>query len=312
MRKTSIILLSVFVAFLSMNFFVTPIAATDSVIKEMSAINSNSFPQYAINIFNEYVEIFPDKSEVIEGTINQLLSNDDYIAGYEFDSQSAIKTMRGTLETALSSFDEASFFDSNNRGTNYNGLFYSDYTVPVVKQMTNYYCGPAALIQSLIGNGLWPNIPSKKTLAMQQSTAPHFLPGFSSDYVESYLQSYGARPFMMANALNYYYSGVESFVAENVTIYTTEYPTIVKMSRMLTDGYCPLVSIPNLSELNYYAEYTITTGHWVTVSCIDDIHDTITLVDPHYNPTYGGTHTVSYEEFFSALGTTNGWVMYVE
>ncbi len=112
--------------------------------------------------------------------------------------------------------------------------------------------------------------------------------------------------------MNHYKTGIYDAVC--ITRYNVDY-IISDMGYSFEKGYCPIITLNDTSELSYYegASYS----HWVTISRIDDINKTITVVDPFNSDlfvntpsNYGGSHTVPYDEFLEAIGVGGDcWVI---
>ncbi len=119
----------------------------------------------------------------------------------------------------------------------------------------------------------------------------------------------GAYAWQVRNIMNHYKSSI--YDAIPITEYTIDY-IITDMQNSFIKGYCPIVSLET-SELDYYQGYSYS--HWVTVAQIDDVHHTITLVDPFNSAkcgglsSFGGSHTVTYDEFINAVGGYDCWLI---
>lgn len=103
--------------------------------------------------------------------------------------------------------------------------------------------------------------------------------------------------------MNHYRNDI--YDAVPITVYTIDY-IFNDMEHSFINGYCPIISLTDTSQLSYYNGKSY--HHWVTISQIDDIHHTITIVDSFNSnvcggsSSFGGTHTVTYDEFIDAIG----------
>ena len=117
--------------------------------------------------------------------------------------------------------------------------------------------------------------------------------------------------YQVADTVNYYandeyYIYYATSLTENIMLQCIKYS--------LQNGYCPIVHIDDTSYFEYYDNRSYQ--HWVTVSAVNDLTHTVTVVDPFndnliLNQDYniGGTHTISFDEFLGGLGTVNGYVV---
>lgn len=240
-------------------------------------------------LIDKYVKAFPDLQNEILGTVEIVTRMSSYISIYEQDEQEAYELLQGALDNLVSHSGISTY------GADYKGTFYADYTVPAVKQSTGFNCGIAAALQAVIGNGFLTNTYSNKTAAKMTELAGYV------KYDES--SKKGAQAWQVRDVMNHYEADV--YDAIPITKYNIDY-IFTDMENSFIKGYCPIVSLSDTSKLSYYQGQSYS--HWVTVSMIDDIHHTITLVDPFNSDkcgglsSFGGVHTVTYDEFIDAIG----------
>lgn len=122
----------------------------------------------------------------------------------------------------------------------------------------------------------------------------------------------GAQAWQVRNIMNHYKADI--YDAIPITRFTIDY-IIYDMENSFIKGYCPIITLTDTSELSYYNGKSY--NHWVTISGIDDLNKTITIVDPFNSdlikdsyPSFGGVHVVTYDEFFEAVGVDcDGWLV---
>lgn len=290
MKKKTRLITSVFTAII-MSLQICALSVKASANENDAAIVNSSLPRYALEIISEYSGMYPDKHAEICGVVQTMLNSDSYIAEYNYSAESAVETMKRTLDAAFGDFPVL-------YGADYHGMFYADYTVPTVKQATNIYCGPAAILQTLVGNGIKSNTSSNNNYSVQKIEA---------DAMETDLRG-RTQPFKMTERLNSYYGGEKVYSHYGNTIYTETRTIISYLTNCFVKGRCPMACLEDTAYLDYYNGASF--GHWVTISAIDDLRKTMTLVDPHYDSKYGGMHIVTYDEFFDALGVNDGYIVY--
>lgn len=162
-------------------------------------------------------------------------------------------------------------------------------------KLLNYYCGPAAVLQALIGNGKLSNTSSNKSETKIKSVGSSMgttsINGTYISSITSYMQNYygSASPTYQTKYFSKYtYNQAYSFVAVS-----------------LRNGAAPILRVGDTSLLSYYKG--VKLSHYVTISGCDLISQTITIVDPHYNSAYRGRHTISMAEF-NEIMKNDGWM----
>ena len=80
---------------------------------------------------------------------------------------------------------------------------------------------------------------------------------------------------------------------------------LVDLQNSFVNGHCPIITLNDTSKLSYYNGHSYK--HWVTIAQIDDIHETVMLVDSFNSDicggeaSFGGIHLVTYDEFIEAI-----------
>ena len=102
----------------------------------------------------------------------------------------------------------------------------------------------------------------------------------------------------VVDELNDNYSGSNPYGYGVFTKYNYS-ESIGYMTNAFVHNMVPVVYIADTSAFDYYGKDSFT--HYVVVSSIDYESETICIVDPHYDSKYGGTHYISFDEFYDAM-----------
>ncbi|MBQ4166059.1 MAG: hypothetical protein IJD85_07025, partial [Oscillospiraceae bacterium] len=251
---------------------------------------NNSFPVPIQEIVDEYVNAFPELEEEIVGTVEIVTDMPSYIETYNQDEDTAYELLRSSLNNLVCHSDISTTYTTaysrgaiSTYGANYRGYFYANHIVPVVMQSTGYNCGIAAALQAAIGNGFLDDEDENKDAKKMTELAGYI------NYNEK--SKKGVRAGKVRDIMNHYKD--DTYDAIPITIYNID-SILYDMEYSFIKGYCPIITLTDTSQLSYYQGRSY--NHWVTVSQIDDIHHTVTLVDP-FNPklcnglsSFGGTH----------------------
>lgn len=156
-------------------------------------------------------------------------------------------------------------------------------TVPLKKQTTSYYCGPASVQMVLSHHGI---NKTQSTIASKIGTTEA-----GSDIIP------------MKTYLN---SLVGKGTYTHVNVDDLEFSSGLVAS---IDKGKPLICMIQTSELNYYKGHR--SGHYVVVKGYDwdmkEGYSKLTLNDPNNNSNYYGVHTCTWKEMDKALRAANGW-----
>ena len=94
------------------------------------------------------------------------------------------------------------------------------------------------------------------------------------------------------------------YKAKAFTCYTYE-KAIELVKKSLQRNAVPIIRVDDTSVLNYYNRNSYS--HYMCISKVNTNNNTVTLVDPHYDPAYRGAHVISISEF-EELVNYNGWI----
>ncbi len=184
------------------------------------------------------------------------------------------------------------------------GIFYLPHSIPVFAQSEIYYCGPASTIMAQIGNGKLSNTPASFSNTKQQEMAESLDTTYASGTYVSKMSAY-----LYAHASNGYdYDYYDDLYDDaNDELYLAGLDFVDDLRTSLSNNFTPVVQISDCSFLPYYGSNYKGSPHYMVVTQINDINGTITVLDPHYDDTYNGYHTMSTEQFVCACDY--GWLI---
>lgn len=256
-----------------------------------------------------YSMLYPMHEQKLNDIIDSYQIDDQFGYHYLEDREGALKVVRKALQIEMEILSSSSVsLNAYNPST---GFFYSNYPMPFVEQLENNWCGPAAVIQTLIGAGKLQNTTANKNYTAQQAQAKAMGTGSMSG---------GTYVYAMTNRLNSYYTGGSKYTYKIITRYTTIDELKVYIQHSFYNNAPPIIYFNDASKLGYYYQTDGTLKpitHYISVSEQTALADTATLVDPNYMRTLsgvkiGGTHrNISLAEIYLAiLGGGDGWIIY--
>ena len=77
------------------------------------------------------------------------------------------------------------------------------------------------------------------------------------------------------------------------------------VKKSLQNNGVPIIRVDDTSVLGYYNGNSYS--HYICISQVNTNNNTVTVVDPHYNDSYRGTHVISMSEF-EAIVNYDGWI----
>ena len=285
-KKIMAILLASIISILTMTMNV--VASNNITFSHRNDIN-----EFASNIANVYIAKYPSEYIMINNIIGEIVNKDVFIECYESDGKAAFQIVEDSLRDAL----EPSVFALKN------GKYYV--SVPTVSQVCyhpktgeelHYYCGPASALQALIGNGKLSNIAQNQNSQKVYDVGSEMgtdSSGTNISNLTSYMQKY-----YKSTSITYKTKAFTRFTYDKAIDF-------VKYS--LQNGAPPVIRIDDTSVLDYYSSKEESLTHYVTISEVDTINNTVTLVDPNYELKYQGSHTITMDEFIK-LVNINGWI----
>lgn len=261
-------------------------AAAQTVAQDGTAVISTgntSFSDCVETIRSIYTERYPEQVDVVNNVIEDITSDETFLACYEYEGETAFRILEDTLMDALTPTIEP---------YNYNGTTaWSYYTVPTIMQVEKKHCGVASVQMALIGSGLIPNTSDNRGKDKQRAIADEM--NLSSE--DAAHITYNVTPYM-----NKYYSAnaTAKYRVKGFTINSYN-----KLSYYLSDSLrsnaIPIIMIPDTRFLGYYDGDSYR--HFMIVKRIDTFNKTLTVVDPHYDARYFGEHTISFDELYGVI-----------
>lgn len=272
----------------------TGAAAQENTQDEQAAITGEStssaeFYACVEKIKSVYTERYPEQVEVVNRIINKLTSNEVFLGCYEYEGKTAFQILEDALMNALMPSVQPYSYSS--------GVYFTQYSVPTITQIKDYYCGPAATQMALFGCGLVStNYDYFRSGALQAEIASKLGTSKEDGTIIAYITNY----------MNSNYSSSNPFKSMWFD-YDSSHDVISYLMYSLENDATPILRVADTKYFNYYGGKSFV--HYVTITKIDMIRSTITVVDPHYDSTYGGEHTISFVELYNTSKDDMGlWV----
>ncbi len=271
------------------------------ILPTIKAEESDELSTYADNIKEVYIERYPNYQNVIENIVNELILSDEMKACFETDGESSLRIIESAIVDALTpATSELYMFlgktNSNESASTFavnpsNGLYYAPHSITPLVQSTGYYCGPAATLQALVGNG---KIAQSSCTASKQQSVASSLGTTSSDGTNiSNIKNY-------MNTQMGYNSSSRRYTVKAFTRYSYDKALYYIRDSLAYDA-CPIYRISDTSCYSYYNNYSYT--HYVTIAEYNSYASTLLLVDPNHirnssgNLLFNGNHSISFSEF---------------
>lgn len=249
----------------------------------------------AANIKSIYKEKYPEFSDEVDDVVNILTTSDEFINIFGTEGASAFQIVEDSLRDAFDS-EPTPLMQTDD-------LYTSKYSFPTVKQMNEYFCGPASTLMALIGSGAssyyytndtttlnnWQtNLSKKDMLNTTQYNKTHIgeITKVLNDNIPSeYGYTYKTKAFTRNS-----YSKALDFVSTS----------------LVNDGV-PVLLINDTSLLKYYKGASFS--HYVVIDYVDFNAETVMIRDPHYDSRYYGIHTITFDEFdYLAKNSKDLWM----
>lgn len=265
-------------------------AQTLAMAETQETAPADDLQSCAENIKRIYKERYPDNDDVIDEIVDIISSDDEFIYIFENEGSKAFQIVEDSLRDVLDPTPEPYYV--------VNGVYQTACAVPTVTQAKNNYCGPASVLQALIGTGDLSNTSDNKSKAKQDDVAKRM--GMGSN---------GARVDDITIYMNTYYLNTATSNSYKSVLfpYTLRGKVISYLTYSLQHNGATIVRISDTSLLGYYNN--VSCEHFVTVTKVDTIFRTITIVDPTNLSGLGGEHVITYDELFETARVGSGlWV----
>ncbi|MGN0181718.1 MAG: C39 family peptidase [Candidatus Ornithomonoglobus sp.] len=251
---------------------------TETQMSSTTASN-NSLSSCADIIKNIYTAQYPEDAEMINDIVDTISTSEEFIHYFECEGATAFQIIEDSLRDALIPSVSPRYVS--------NGIYRSRYTVPVIMQSKTWYCGPASVLQALYGNGDTTDTQDNIAAALGTTSGGTYITSISAYMRQKHPAS----------------SGYE-YKAKAFTCYTYQ-NAIELVKKSLQQNAVPIIRVGDTSVLGYYNGQSYT--HYMCISEVNTNNNTVTLVDPHFNATYRGTHVISMSEF-EDLVNYDGWI----
>lgn len=247
-----------------------------------------SIDECANNIKTIYIERYPEAETVINEIVDTIVNDTQFVVFFEQEGATAFQIVEDSLCDVLIPTASASSL--------YKGVYSSRYPLPIITQKEKWYCGPASVQMALIGNGVLHNNTQDKSDSKQEDIASCLNTNTGGTNITE-ISAYMREQFPEANGYEY--------KAKAFTCYT--YQNAIEMVKIsLQQNAVAIIRVDDTSVLDYYNGEQFT--HYMCISEVDTIEDTVKLVDPHYDSVYRGYHEISISEF-EELVNYNGWIV---
>ena len=236
------------------------------------------------NILND-VEYLKEKyadslsNSEIDDLLDYHIHDSDFLAHYAEDRDACFEIMENVLLYEIT--PSVTPFSSQ-----------THYSVPMVavRQSTTYNCGPASMVQTLIGMRVYAaNLSAAQYKTYEQQLAS------AVGTTES-----GTAPSRMVTELNKHTGGTNKYILQRMSTGYSETSAEYQVTRSLARSRPPIIK-PRTEQLDYYGGLAI--AHFISVQEMNtsyDLNYTI-LVDPHYSNAYFGRHSISNGTFASIM-----------
>lgn len=164
--------------------------------------------------------------------------------------------------------------------------------VPLIRQSTSYYCGPASTLQALYGIGVASSISGSSNNEKQNALASNMGTDTSGTYV-----------YIIVNELNNYISSVKyAYIYQGNIGSQSNFKSLIYDS--LHDDR-PVILHARTEKIGYYNGHK--SGHYIAVDTLyatpaaDGPAEHIRVRDCNYNSAYYGTHVISLIEAYASI-----------
>ena len=261
-------------------------AQTLAMAETQESVPANDLQSCAENIKTIYKERYPGNDDVIDDIVDTISADDEFIYIFEKEGAKAFQIVEDSLRDALEPTPEPYY--------SVDGVYRTAGTVPFVEQAEKNFCGPAAVLQALIGAGYLSNTNYNKNYDKQKEVSrdvfPEDVDNANTTLIAEYMQD------------NYYknISPNKFYKAKVFTTYSKD-KIISFFTYSLQNNGAPIIRVYDTSKLGYYNK--LSQVHYVTITKVDTNTRRVTLMDPNYSTGLGGEHTITYDELFGLTET---------
>lgn len=238
-------------------------------------------------VVSAYIEEYPEDADVLNDVFEDLVYDPNFKIAYEDDKEYAVSAFKNCLVGAINDKYGIQAYAGDFSCT----FWYSLYEVPVINQIKSNYCGPASILEALIGYGELDNVASNKNITALNNEFNAMGSPAEGPAINVMMKRLNNRIGLLNYGYNFYtshsYSGSIDYLVQT-----------------FQSNIVPIVYFADTSALNYYNGKKFS--HYITVESVNTIKREIVLVDPHFDATYRGKHTITFDEFYNAMKLDNG------
>lgn len=184
----------------------------------------------------------------------------------------------------------ASVYDLGNNGNN----LYT--TIPLIKQTSNYNCGPTSALQALYG--------MKRQSSVQGNTDAEKIATLMN---ECGTDKTGTMVYKMVEVLNNHSDLFDYKYTKGTSMTETEFQGKVETS--LFYNMAPILHARTEYLTSYYKGHR--SGHYIAICEVDKVNKTIRVKDCNNNEEYYGEHVVSVTEAYQSITGSKEYERYL-
>jgi hypothetical protein len=253
---------------------------------DTSRTSFSEFDECVSIVLSVYQKKYAEKTGVVSEVVYSIVQQDEFKNAYASEGKMAFRIVEDALQDALE-------LDTNLKSY-YSGKYYLPNTVPAIDQYYGSYCGPAATLQALIGNGFLSNTTSNTNSTAVYNMGTTLGTTSSGTYISN----------ITNHMKSYYSSNTLTYNRKAFTQYSYNKALPYVSNSLYNDG-AVIMRVNDTSKLQYYNG--VSLSHYVTIIEVNYTRSTVKIVDPHYNSTYRGTHTITFTEFNNIM-SDDGWL----
>ena len=289
------------VASLTVSLLVCSAPCYAEEVNDGISVNTLSISDCASHIKNVYKSDYPENADIIDEIVDTLSASDVFIDIFECEGATAFQIIEDSLHDALDPSVKP-FMQTDD-------LYTTKYTVPKIQQIYTNYCGPASTVMALIGSGS-PNHKYTTNTSVTNGWQTYLATGNNGNDNNNNLQT-GSKGTNISNITKVMNNNIPSVNGYTYKTKAFTYKTYNKaldfIEISLVMDAVPIIRVEDTSLLKYYKGETFS--HYVVITAVDFNAESITLIDPHYDNKYFGTHQISFDEFnYFAENSNDLWI----
>ena len=172
-------------------------------------------------------------------------------------------------------------------------VYQTPYAKPFV-QNNGWYCGPAALLQARVANGIWStNISSSESYRLQEDFGSMLNTNSSS----------GTQQSLLPGTMNMSYFQAFPYTQLWVSANASNSTITPLINESIRQGYAPIANVKT-QHLKYYGGHV--SGHFITLYRADSSKGVYGILDSNNNSNYFGFKSATANELCNAMRASNG------